>query len=273
MSEYIGSESWALEDGVLLTQDVQTPHGALERVYFGPGSVYVVAEPEADSAALYALLREELGAVKLMLYVKDNGCYDSSKAVYGPLLTEEDLDEEIGITVCRRPHVYSERSLEQMQRRLSDIDARTRGYYRSEDGTLYLYRHGKFCQASELDGDQMFRLCLFGGIFGLHRFAMGRWFSGLIYLLTCGFFLFGWLMDLVQILGGFQRDKYKCLIPPVTDRGKKLLYVLPVVVAGGIIFVLYLTALSTLSGATVPSAGTNGLYNYLQRLLPTETLK
>lgn len=275
MSGYLGSTSWALEDGTLLTQDVQTPHGSLERVYYGTGCVYAIAEHEANSEALYALLREELGAVKLTLYVQDKGRYDAPQASYGPLLTDEALDEDILATIHRFPSVYSERDLEQMQRRLLDIDARTRGFYRSEDGTLYLYRHGQFFEASHLDGDELFRLCLFGGIFGLHRFAMGKWLSGLIYVLTCGFFLFGWLMDLLQILGGFQRDKHKCLVPPVSNRGKKFLSVLPAALVGCIVFSLYLTALSALSGSgsTLPPDMANRLVNILQRIVPTETLK
>ena len=275
MSEFIGSESWVLEDGALLTESVQTPYGTLERVYFGPGSIYAVADEEADSAALYALLREDLGAVRLVLYVNGKGRYDASHGQYGPILMVDALDEDIGTEIYRCPSVYSDRSLEQMQRRLSDIDTRTRGYCRSEDGTLYLYRHGKLYEASPLDGDRLFRLCLFGGIFGLHRFAMGRWFSGLLYGLTCGFFLFGWLLDLLYLLLGFQRDKRKRLVPPVTNRGKKALCLLPAAAGGGVVLLLYLSAISALSGATagsVPTGATN-LMTRLQQLLPAETLK
>jgi TM2 domain-containing membrane protein YozV len=34
------------------------------------------------------------------------------------------------------------------------------------------------------------------GVLGLHRFYLGRWVSGLIWLFTCGLFLFGLLSDL-----------------------------------------------------------------------------
>ena len=39
-------------------------------------------------------------------------------------------------------------------------------------------------------------LLAFLGIFGVHRFYMGKWLTGLIWLFTGGLFLIGWLYDL-----------------------------------------------------------------------------
>jgi TM2 domain-containing membrane protein YozV len=39
-------------------------------------------------------------------------------------------------------------------------------------------------------------LLTFLGVFGVHRFYLGKWISGLIWLFTCGLFLFGLLYDL-----------------------------------------------------------------------------
>lgn len=39
-------------------------------------------------------------------------------------------------------------------------------------------------------------LLTFLGYFGIHRFYLGKWISGLVWLLTGGLFLLGWLYDL-----------------------------------------------------------------------------
>ena len=39
-------------------------------------------------------------------------------------------------------------------------------------------------------------LLTFLGIFGIHRFYLGKWITGILYLLTGGFFLIGYLYDL-----------------------------------------------------------------------------
>lgn len=52
-----------------------------------------------------------------------------------------------------------------------------------------------------------FLLCLFLGEFGIHRFYVGKIGTGILWLITFGFFGIGWIADLVFIiLGGF-RDK------------------------------------------------------------------
>ncbi|MDD6879927.1 MAG: TM2 domain-containing protein, partial [bacterium] len=50
-------------------------------------------------------------------------------------------------------------------------------------------------------------LCLFLGIFGVHRFYLGKIGTGLIYLLTYGLFGIGMFADLIILLLGKPCDK------------------------------------------------------------------
>lgn len=50
-------------------------------------------------------------------------------------------------------------------------------------------------------------LCFFFGVFGIHRFYVGKIGTGILYLLTLGFGGFGVFIDLILILVGSFRDK------------------------------------------------------------------
>ena len=50
-------------------------------------------------------------------------------------------------------------------------------------------------------------LCFFLGIFGAHKFYLGKFGMGIVYLFTYGFFGFGWLIDLFVLLLGNPKDK------------------------------------------------------------------
>ncbi len=44
-------------------------------------------------------------------------------------------------------------------------------------------------------------LLTFLGVFGIHRFYLGKWLTGILWLFTGGFFLMGWLYDLWTLNG------------------------------------------------------------------------
>lgn len=52
-------------------------------------------------------------------------------------------------------------------------------------------------------------LCLLFGTWGWHRFYVGKIFTGILWMLTCGFFLVGFFVDLILILAGQFKDKRK----------------------------------------------------------------
>lgn len=50
-------------------------------------------------------------------------------------------------------------------------------------------------------------LCFFFGVFGVHRFYVGKIGTGFLWLLTLGLFGIGWITDLIIIIIGGFRDK------------------------------------------------------------------
>lgn len=56
-------------------------------------------------------------------------------------------------------------------------------------------------QAGPLDYNILWLLLTFLGVFGVHRFVMGKWVTGLLYLLTGGCFLLGVLYDFFTLNG------------------------------------------------------------------------
>jgi hypothetical protein len=50
-------------------------------------------------------------------------------------------------------------------------------------------------------------LCLFFGMFGFHRFYVGKIGTGLIWFFTFGLFGIGWIIDLLCAVVGIFRDK------------------------------------------------------------------
>jgi len=50
-------------------------------------------------------------------------------------------------------------------------------------------------QTGQVDYSVAWVLLTFLGLFGVHRFYMGKWLTGLIYLLTGGLFFLGYLWD------------------------------------------------------------------------------
>ena len=239
-----------LENGVLFLQEIQTPHGVISRIWLSRGCIYAILGEGVNAKVFYPYIREKLGAVKIYVYVRGLGLYDPFSGTYKPADGETALQMDIDRCLRLWPPQYTQTALFRIRDRLIDLHARTTGYHRENDGTLYILHNGVFQKASDYDPEHIFPLCLYGGVLGLHRFAMGRWLSGLIYALTCGFFLAGWLIDLLQLFCGIQRDKYKCLLLPLQDRKQKLKKLPIGLLLGAAGAFCYASLFSMLSGAS-----------------------
>ena len=53
--------------------------------------------------------------------------------------------------------------------------------------------------------------CIFFGYLGVHRFYLGRWGSGLLWLFTGGLFGIGWLIDILLCAMGLLKSPKKYL--------------------------------------------------------------
>lgn len=78
--------------------------------------------------------------------------------------------------------------------------------YKTVNGVRYIRKLDTFNREqwypinTEIDPDEFYKTCLFGGIIGMHRFKEGRGFSGVLYMLTGSMFGVLWLSDILAIL-------------------------------------------------------------------------
>ena len=49
-------------------------------------------------------------------------------------------------------------------------------------------------------------LCIFLGMFGMHRFYVKKSGTGILWMFSFGLFLFGWISDIISILNGTFTD-------------------------------------------------------------------
>ena len=82
-----------------------------------------------------------------------------------------------------------------------------------------------------------FFLCLFLGVFGIHRFYVGKITSGILYLLTFGFFGVGTFIDLLRIIFGGFTDKNKKRIK-ISRSGVVWLILFLIVAIFGVVFAI-----------------------------------
>lgn len=107
----------------------------------------------------------------------------------------------------------------------------------SEKPKCFVKRGSEWMPAFREDSDKAFRLALFGGFLGLHRFYLHLPLSGLLYMLTFGIFGVGWLFDVIEILLGCWRHKGVFLRPLQHKARHWIEFALVLIVIGGALYV------------------------------------
>lgn len=98
----------------------------------------------------------------------------------------------------------------------------------SEDKSCFIKKGDKWFPAFNVNSERVFNLALCGGFFGIHRFYLGLYGSGLLYMFTFGLFGVGWVFDCFEMLLGCWRYNNKYLMP-LKNKGRhtiKFLFVI-----------------------------------------------
>lgn len=247
MSEYRNYIRKDMGGGITLCEDVRLPSGSVCTVFLSSHSVYALSSSKRSASAQWLEIHELLNPIRMRLYVLEEGAghcglYDPLTQTLGPELDGDALTKDIDSWLCYGNPVYDAHSIESLIARIRSADIRGRGYVVDESGEIFLLRHGKLRKASPVSSDTQFFLTLFGGTLGLHRFALGKTISGIVYLLTGGLMLAGWLLDLLQLFIGMQIDNKSRYLFPLKTPGKKLLFLPIGLLFGFLPFLVYLTA-------------------------------
>lgn len=258
-----------LTEGIEIYYDIETNECLYTAVYIGPCGVLACSEECADPQVAYQGLRQALQITRVDLYVIGKGLYDPLRDVYhdSPFCN---TDEEAGLPLTfvldrigpyRFRQTYSLEEQKRIGEKVVRMDAMKRGWYRATDGRLYLRAGNIFREASGQDSDYVYYAALFGGMFGAHRFLLGKWWTGLLYLLTGGLFFTGWAVDVLFLLLGIMKDKRGRILCPLSKRMYKLLLIpigLFVSAAAGAVQISFIfTALSYCSYAFTETAKAN----------------
>ena len=243
----------------IVFDDILLPKGHLCGVYIGSSGIFVLSDLCASPEALYGALRELFGTTMLRLYVVDKGLYDPAESITR-LYGEEELSDLIYAWIFAEPARWDDSRMSVFRVKLLEADNRCKGPYSGDNGKTYFLRRGTVCEASSLSPTLVFYLTLFGGIFGIHRFALGEVFSGLLYLFTGGLFGIGWFLDLLSLFFGVVKDKKKRYLLPLPNKLRKLI-VFPV----GLLFSMFVFLLYTKSLTSITellNTGVSGQFRY-----------
>lgn len=152
--------------------------------------------------------------------------------------------------------------------------------YKTVDGVQYarttdlLGRERWYTINDEIDPDELFQSCLYGGIVGAHKFKEGRVFAGLGYLFTVGCFGIFWIADVIAMLANNYRLKDGSFLGKV-EKSKDLFWKIPLGLAISMMLVLggakgYNIIGSAIASSTAQEAATSIFRNKLSDMTSDE---
>jgi len=214
--------SWR-EDTLTVCHDILLQEGTLSDVYIGPCGIFAISIGCSDPGLLYHALRSYLNTPHVCLCVNSEGLYDEALDRVIPFRDNTSLEDGLNFWTMKRRKTLDASSQAHLAWLLELADARSRGQYTDGDGVIHVLRGDHFVPTSDVDPNDLYWLTLYGSPLGLHRFYLGKPFTGLLYALTAGLFAVGSLLDLFCLLIGLQRDRRGRLIRTPTHLRKKLL--------------------------------------------------
>ena len=246
MLEYEFCECTPLEDTLIRCSPVKLQDTELDALYLGPSGVFAVTDGDADPISIHAFLCDFLHTARVDIYLPGEGLYNASSGSVCPVSSEDSLNDAIYMRTTLGSPLWDENDLKILQEQIRLLDGKSRGMFCDGEGRRYVVRNGNFFPMSEHNPNKIMLLALLGGVFGLHRFSLGKWSSGLLYLLTGGLIGFGWLLDVLQLMAGLMRDSQKRLIAKPAPMG------IPVYLAGLaasiVLFGVYIVSFGFMAG-------------------------
>jgi len=238
--DYVICECSPLTDRLFYCAPVRLQDADLNAVYLGPSGAFAVVSGDVDPERIRIVLRELFATARVFVYHPEKGLYNGSAKPTPAGLSRKELDVAIYQHTTQEVLLWDDEQLDVMLRKLRVTDGQSRGIYRDENGNWFIARNGKFKPLSDHDSNSVLRLTLLGGILGIHRFALGKWASGIMYVLTGGLMGLGWLLDLIQLNTGLFPDKVK----KVLAKPEKLspLWYISGLAASSVLFIGYLYA-------------------------------
>jgi len=168
---------------------------------------------------LVTFSRETDDEIKLIEYVENELCYGSECFNYDSIRVLSDT-----LTLSMSPTFKN-----------SAQKIKT-----TADGRTFLYKHGVWREASDLNTEILYPLTSIGGMLGLHLFYQKKRARGIFYLLTLGIFGIGWFFDCVEMLFGVYKDTDRKYLLPLENKALGII----MIALGFVVFIAILVALN-----------------------------